>query len=304
MIDAKVTVRVPATSANIGAGFDTLGMALSMANTVEMQEADGCHITSADGMQLPAGPQNLVYRSAKAIYKQCGVPFSGLSIVQHSPIPLTRGLGSSSACIVAGMVGANALLKHPLSKADILSIAAKIEGHPDNVAPALLGGLVASCMQDGKVYSVKKEISPMLEFGVFIPDFHLSTEKARAALPSTVSRGDAVFNLSRAVLCQAALCEGRLDLLEAACDDALHQQYRLPLIPGGAEVFALARKAGALATFVSGAGPSVLAVVEKRNKSFWQNARKALQKAKDAQQDQGRFALVQLEADNEGVKIM
>lgn len=299
-----ITVHIPATSANVGAGFDSLGLALSLGNTVIMEEAEGCHIAAIDGHVVPTGPDNMVYSSAQLLYEHCGVPFKGLTLRQNSPIPMTRGLGSSSACIVAGLIGANALLKNPCSREDLLTIAAGIEGHPDNVAPALLGGLVASCIQDGKVYSVKKEISPILEFGVFVPDFELPTEKARAALPKEVPHKDAIYNLSRAALCQAALCEGRLDLLPVVTGDRLHQPYRLPLIPGGEEIFVLALEAGASAVCVSGAGPSILAVVEPRGEGFWTAAEEALLAAKYEGRPTGRFALMRLKPDNLGARLI
>lgn len=295
-----VTIHIPATSANIGAGFDSLGLALSLGNTVLMQEAQGCEISSVDETPVPKRESNLVYRSAKLLYEKCGKPFNGMQIQQSNPIPMARGLGSSSACIVAGLIGANALLKNPCTREDLLTIAAEIEGHPDNVAPAIMGGLVASCIQGGKVYSVKKEISPTLRFGVFVPSFELLTEKARKALPQTVPHKDAVFNLSRAVLCQAALCEGRLDLLAVATEDVLHQPYRLPLIEGGEEIFSLAKKAGALAVTISGAGPSILAIVEKSNVDFFAKAEKALQESPVTK----AFHLLQLEADNLGARLV
>lgn len=295
-----VTVHIPATSANIGAGFDSLGLALSLGNTVLMQEAEGCFISSIDDTLVPENENNLVYRSAKALYKKCGRQFYGMKIQQSNPIPMARGLGSSSACIVAGLIGANAILKNPCTREDLLTFACEIEGHPDNVAPAIMGGLVASCIHDGKVYSVKKEISPTLLFGVFVPNFELLTEKARAALPKTVLHHDAVFNLSRAVLCQAALCEGRLDLLPVATQDVLHQPYRLPLIEGGEEIFALAKQAGALAVTISGAGPSILAVVEKTNTVFWEKAEKMLQ----MHEKTNKYHLLRLEPDNLGARLV
>lgn len=299
-----VTIHIPATSANVGSGFDSVGLALSLGNTVVMEEAEECDIASMDEHHVPTGPQNMVYAAAELLYKQCGREFTGLQIRQSSPIPMARGLGSSSACIVAGLIGANALLKNPCTREELLTIAAEIEGHPDNVAPALLGGFVASCIQDGRVYSVKKEVSPMLEFAVFVPDFELLTEKARAALPQSVAHADAIYNLSRAALLQAALCEGRLDLLPVATGDKLHQPYRLPLIAGGEGVFALAKEAGASAVCISGAGPSILAVVEQQNQSFWHNAELALMQAKQQAKPEGNFKLHKLKADNLGARLI
>lgn len=299
-----ISVHVPATSANVGAGFDAVGLALGLGNTVVMEEMDGCDIAPLDGTPVPQGEDNLVYSSAKLLYSHCGKVFTGLRLRQTSPVPTTRGMGSSSACIVAGLIGANALMINPCTREELLTIAAGIEGHPDNVAPAMLGGLVASCLQDGQVYSVKKELSPVLEFAAFIPDYELSTQKARDALPQTVTLASAVHNLSRAPLLQAALCEGRLDLLEVATSDALHQQYRLPLMPGGKEVFALARGAGAPAVFISGAGPTVVAVVESSRTDFWQKAADALHQAAHENSPAARFSMQRLKGDNMGARLI
>lgn len=299
-----VTVYVPATSANVGAGFDTTGLALGMGNTVIMSEAEGCHIVSLDGQPVPTSTDNLIYRAAETVYQKCGKPLSGLFIQQTSPIPMARGLGSSSACIVAGLVGANALLGEPLSRHELLNIAAEMEGHPDNVAPALLGGLVVSCIQNGKVHSVKKDVTPILKFGVFIPDFELYTEQARAALPETVPHKDAVYNLSRAALCQAALCEGRLDLLGVITGDKLHQPYRAPLIPGAEDVMRIAMAAGASATYISGAGPTIVAIVEPRHQSFWVMIERTFEDEKKHGRPAGRFRPLCLNADNYGARLI
>lgn len=198
-----VKVTVPATSANVGAGFDALGLAVSMHNTVTLEECDRIDILASDGTLIPTGPGNLVYRSAKAVFDQLGQPLKGIRIRQENPIPMARGLGSSSACIVAGILGANALLGSPLTRRQMLTLATSIEGHPDNVAPAMLGGFVTSVYDEGQVYSVRKPIDEELAFAAFIPNFKLLTEKARAALPKTVDRADAVYNLSRAALATA-----------------------------------------------------------------------------------------------------
>lgn len=229
-----VTVTVPATSANVGAGFDSLGLAVSMHNVFTFEESDRIQISSVDGTHVPAGSNNLVYRSARVVYDQLGIPLKGLRITQRNDIPMARGLGSSSACIVAGIMGANALLGDKLTERQMLTLATAIEGHPDNVAPAMLGGFVTSVIDEGQVYSVKKDIDPELAFAAFVPDFRLLTSKARAALPAMVSHKDAVYNLSRAALATAAFCEGNYALLGVATKDVLHQKYRLPLIEGGA----------------------------------------------------------------------
>ena len=246
-----ITVTVPATSANVGAGFDSLGLALSMHNVFTFEECDRIRISSVDGTHVPTGANNLVYRSARAVYDQLGIPLRGLRITQRNDIPMARGLGSSSACIVAGILGANALLGNKLTSRQMLTLATAIEGHPDNVAPAMLGGFVTSVYDEGQVYSVKKNIDEQLAFAAFVPDFRLLTSKARAALPDMVSHKDAVYNLSRAALATAAFCDGDYSLLGVATKDSLHQKYRLPLIDGGDEMFELAQDLGALALGLS-----------------------------------------------------
>ena len=281
-----VKVSVPATSANIGSGFDSCGLALSLYNTAAFEEFDGVDITSSDGTFVPSTPGNLIYRTAKEVYALCGRPFHGLRIVQTNPIPMARGLGSSSACIAAGILGANALLGGPLA---------------DNVAPALLGGFVVSAYDEGHVYSLKKTIAPGITFAAFIPDFKLLTEKARAALPKMVSHADAVYNLSRAALLATAFCEERYDFLPVAAKDSLHQQYRLPLIEGGEAVFALADGLGALATFISGAGPTILSVVRTAEANvFFERAQAAL----ESDEELAHFTLHRFVADNEGAKVV
>ena len=268
-----VKVSVPATSANIGSGFDSCGLALSLYNTAAFEEFDGVDITSSDGTFVPSTPGNLIYRTAKEVYALCGRPFHGLRIVQTNPIPMARGLGSSSACIAAGILGAN----------------------------ALLGGFVVSAYDEGHVYSLKKTIAPGITFAAFIPDFKLLTEKARAALPKMVSHADAVYNLSRAALLATAFCEERYDFLPVAAKDSLHQQYRLPLIEGGEAVFALADGLGALATFISGAGPTILSVVRTAEANvFFERAQAVL----ESDEELAHFTLHRFVADNEGAKVV
>ena len=294
-----VKILVPATSANVGAGFDALGLALSLHNTVTMEEWDKLDIMASDGSLVPTGTSNLIYRSAKAVYEQLGKPIKGLRIRQENPIPMARGLGSSSACIVAGILGANALLGNPLTKRQMLTLATSIEGHPDNVAPAMLGGFVSSVFDEGQVFTARKEINEELAFAAFIPNFKLFPEKARAALPKTVDRRDAVYNLSRAALATAAFCDGDYELLRVATKDALHQQYRLPLIPGGERVFEIAWDLGAYAVYISGAGPTIMAVVHRDNCEFFEKAEEALLE----QPETMAFSLRRMLADNTGAVV-
>ena len=263
-----IQLQIPATSANLGAGFDALGLALQFYNYVEMEECDTIDIRSADGTSVPTDETNLVYVSAKDLYEVCGKKLPGLRLVQTNNIPMTRGLGSSSACIVAGLAGANALLGEPLGQDDLVDLAAQIEGHPDNIAPALLGGIVTAVFDGRKVHWVKQEVYTKLRFVAMIPDFELKTEKARACLPAEVSHRDAVYNLSRAALFSASLLTGKFNNLRTAVHDKLHQPYRMALIPHARDVFDIAYTHGAYAVYISGAGPTVMAIADEDNTYF------------------------------------
>lgn len=257
-----IRIQVPATSANLGSGFDALGIALDLYNQVWMEEADTVDITCKDDVQVPTDKSNMIYWAASQLYEECGRKLPGLKIVQLNNIPMARGLGSSSACIVAGILGANRLLGTPLETKELVSLATRIEGHPDNVAPAIEGGLVASALEGGKVYSVSVPVSEKIRFVVFIPPFELKTEKARAALPDTYTRADAVYNLSRSALMAASLFSGNLENLRVAVQDRIHQPYRSTLIPDYDQVVRLSYELGTLGTCISGAGPTVLSMVE------------------------------------------
>lgn len=296
-MEKKITLRIPASVANLGSGFDAMGVALSLYNTVQMEEWDRFEVTTTDGTLPVPGPQNLICRTVAQVYEACGRPLPGLRLTQTSPIPQARGLGSSSACIAAGVVGANRLLGGPLDAGGQLDFAARLEGHPDNVVPAMLGGFVTSVIEGGRVYAVKRPVSEGLGFCAFVPDFELLTEKARAALPAQLPHRDAVYNLSRAALMAAAFCEGRFDLLGVAAGDRLHQPYRLPLIPGAEKLFALAPALGAYAVFVSGAGPTVMMLCDSADTGFVARAQQAL--AQDVQTR--RFVPHLYRAENEGL---
>ncbi len=257
-----IRIDVPATSANLGSGFDSLGIALTMKNRVWMEESDSLEITSTDEVQVPTDSSNLIFWAASHLYEICGKKLPGLRIIQENNIPLARGLGSSSACIVAGILGANRFMGNPLSQTDLIHLAAKIEGHPDNTSPALSGGLVASAMEGERVYSVSVPVSDKIRFAVMIPPFELKTEQARAALPKEYSREDAVYNLSRSGLMTASLFSGELHNLRVAVQDRIHQPYRSGLIENYDNVFRMSYELGSLGTYVSGAGPTIIAMVD------------------------------------------
>ncbi len=260
-----IRIDIPATSANLGSGFDSLGIALTMKNRVWMEESDFLEITCTDGIKVPTDESNLIFWAAKHLYEICGKKLPGLKIVQENTIPMARGLGSSSACIVAGILGANRFMGNPLSKTDLINLAAKIEGHPDNTSPALSGGLVASAMEGERVYSVSVPVSDKIRFALMIPPFELKTEKARAALPKAYSREDAVYNLSRSGLMTASLFSGELHNLRVAVQDRIHQPYRSGLIEHYDDVFRMSYELGSLGTYVSGAGPTIIAMIDSEN---------------------------------------
>lgn len=260
----RVAVRVPATSANLGPGFDALGLALALYNDVTIEESDHVDVSvEGEGAgHLAPGRDNVVARGARLACEAAGRPFRGATIRCVNRIPLSRGLGSSAAAWVSGIVGANALLGDPLDRDAMVSLAARAEGHPDNVAAALLGGLTVSCAGDGHVAAISLPVPKTLHWVVLVPERESSTRAARAVLPEQVARLDAVFNVQRVSLLVASLAAGRLDVLGRAMEDRLHEPYRLKLFPWFEAVRESARDAGALACVLSGAGSAMLAAVE------------------------------------------
>lgn len=263
-----IKVTVPATSANLGSGFDSLGLALTMYNTIYIEEYDGIDIASLDEMEIPTDETNMVYSSAKRIYEILNKPFKGLKIRQINNIPMARGLGSSSACLIGGLLGANALLGNPLTRDELINLSAAIEGHPDNTTPAILGGLVTCAIDSGKVYSVSVPVNHHAKFVALIPPETLKTSHARSVLPSTVSRQDAVFNLSRSALMTASLFSGSLENLRVATNDMLHQPFRMGLIKGADTAFRVAYELGAYGVYISGAGSTIMAIIDENDNDF------------------------------------
>lgn len=263
-----VRVTVPATSANMGSGYDSIGIALELYNIIDIEESDHIDISDKNGQFIPKDSKNLIYQCAQKVYDVCGKKLSGLRIVEDCAIPQTRGLGSSSACTVAGIMGANALLGEPLDREAVIDLAAEIEGHPDNSTPAILGGFCVALLENGHVHHVRVPVHSAIDFVVFIPDFQLSTEKARAALPKSIAHHDAVYNLARAALLAGSLTTGKLENLDVATGDCLHQPYRFGLIENGEDIIREAKQLGALGAFISGAGPSIIAMVYKGDRDY------------------------------------
>jgi homoserine kinase len=217
---------------------------------------------------LPRNSENMIYQCAVKLAEYFNAELPPFSIQVVNRVPLARGLGSSASAIVGGLCAANLMLGSPADEETILSLATSIEGHPDNVAPALLGGLVVSSMVGDKVLWVKVKPPEGLQLVVAIPSFPLSTHAARGALPGMLLYSDAVFNVSRSSLLVAALSEGRMDLLRWAMEDRLHQPYRKKLVPGMDEVFEAAMNAGAHGVALSGAGPSLIAFVTENDETI------------------------------------
>ena len=255
-------IKVPATSANMGPGFDCVGVALELYNELWAEETDGgIDISSADGRDIPKGEKNLIYTTIKGFYDREGLKLPGVKIVQKDSIPMTRGLGSSAACIVGGLLAANAMSGRNYTVDRLALMAAELEGHPDNSNPALMGSMVISAMHDGEMSRIKINVPENLTFGVLIPNFALSTAESRAVLPKEYTRAQAVFNSSRTGLLIAAMMTGNLEALRVAVDDEIHQPYRKKLIRNYDDIFEKARENESLAEYLSGAGPTLMTLI-------------------------------------------
>ena len=261
----SVKVRVPGTSANCGPGFDCLGVACTIYNELELtlleEERLDIEITGDGAENIPVDERNIVWRSIQKLLERAGKAqeYKGAIIRMDNGVPLSRGLGSSATAIVGGLKAANECLGNPFTNRDLLQMATEIEGHPDNVAPAIFGGFTISIVRNGKPECFSLMPKLPVKLVVTVPDFFLPTKAARAVLPAEVPMKDAVFNIGRAAMLTAALCKGNKSFLRSVFDDALHQPYRAKLIPGMYDVFKAARAAGALGASMSGAGPCLIA---------------------------------------------
>lgn len=265
----EIIVRVPATTANLGSGFDVLGLALSLENELHFipEEGDFADVVmTAEGeglATLAIASENIIFRAMEETAAVIGKPLPAGRMHAVNRIPFARGLGSSSAAIVSGIVLANALLGAPLSENEMLQIAAKVEGHPDNVAPALLGGFVVSMMEDGVCTSAKIPVADDWKAVVAIPDYELMTEEARAVLPTNYSRADAVHNVSAVSFLLTAFFTKNPAYLARGLSDCIHVPYRIGLIPGGEDVMENAKQAGAFGATISGSGSTMIAFADE-----------------------------------------
>lgn len=299
---ARVTVTVPATTSNLGPGFDCLGLALDLRNelTLELRDERGTPVVEIEGegaATLPRDRRNLLVQAARLTLPPT-LP-GRLVFKAVNRVPLARGLGSSAAAAVAGLwAGAHLFGTLRRSEDELERLAVSLEGHPDNVAPCIHGGLTASLSVDGRFRATRLNIHPSLSAVVCVPAFELATKKARAALPKKVPLADAVYNSSRAILLARALETGRTQQLSDFMDDRLHQPYRAKLVPGLKEALAAALKAGAAGAALSGSGPTVFAFVEG---AAAPRAGRAMVRAFAARRV--RSSWLALEIDHQGVRI-
>ena len=256
----SVTVRVPATSANLGSGYDCLGLALDITADVTISLE---HARPADGHSLAP----MVAASARAAYRaarqpepaELSVVWNGASAGSANDIPIARGLGASAAARAAGLVGANALMDEPLSSDELLALGAELEGHVDNMAPALFGGLQVTVRDEADWHRLSVPLPDSLRIVLLIPDFEMPTRESRSRLPRGLPMEDAVFNIGRAALLVAALAQGEWDLLDTATDDRLHQPARAEIFTALYEIIDAAKEAGAHGAYLSGGGSTIAA---------------------------------------------
>ena len=259
-----VKIRIPATTANLGCGFDTFGMSLGYYNyvTVTKAAAFSVKIIVQGEKFLSLAGNNLVVAAAAAAYDKAQRIMPPLAFVCENNIPLSRGMGSSSAAIIGGIFAANELMGKPLSLQDMLDLAVSIEGHPDNVTPAIYGGFTVSAEENSRRYTARVELPDTLKAVLDVPDFQVSTKKARAAIPKEVAFSDAVYNLGHAAYMALSLQQGDISGFGAMLNDRLHQPYRFPLISGAEDVVEAAVAAGAIGCVISGSGPTMISFTE------------------------------------------
>lgn len=295
-----VKVKVPATSANLGSGFDSMGIALNLYNYVTAEETNGglkIDILDDTSKFLPKDERNLVYRSMKYLFDKIGYTPKGIHLILENNIMVTRGLGSSSAGIVSGLMVANELSGRQLPIEDIHRMASDIEGHADNVTPAIFGGFTVNVKHGEQIKYIRTPLKDDLKFVAFVPDFYLQTKKSRGVLPKFVPLRDAVYNTGRSALLVASIISGEYDNIRTAVDDRLHQYYRKKLIPKMDILFKECYKNNALGVYLSGAGPTVVAIIHKDKKDFENQMNEFINS------EMQNWKLYMLNADNTGAVI-
>ncbi|SHI39386.1 homoserine kinase [Lutispora thermophila] len=283
-----IEVAVKATTANLGPGFDCLGLALDIENRVKFSES---HRNFPD-------KNNMIYSAVKRIFDITGKPMPLIDIHQQIGIPVCRGLGSSAACIAVGCIAGNIMSGANMSIDELIKIGTEMEGHPDNIVPAFLGGFTVSFMAEEKVVYFRQKAYEGFKYAVMYPEYTLPTAQAREVLPKEIAFKDGVFNIGRASLLTAAMITGDVELLKYACRDKLHQPYRKSLVPEFDNIVDKAQSLGALASFLSGAGPTIIAILSKDEKDFEVTMKNHLKIMK------GNWTLKIVEASNEGVRVL
>jgi len=275
-------IKVPATSANMGPGFDSIGVALELYNHLwfeEIEQGVEIIVKKEHEIKIPTDKNNLIYKTMVDFFAETGNVMPGVRLIQEDDIPMVRGLGSSAACIVAGLLAANHMSGCHYSREQLAQIAAKIEGHPDNSNPALFGGMVVGALDHNEMRHVRLDLPKDLVFAIMVPDFPVSTEDSRKVLPDIYTKADAIFNASRAALLVASIYAGDYENLAMAMQDRIHQPYRSQLIPDMDRIFKAAKNYGALATYLSGAGSTLMAVLTDDKTETFQKKMTAYLKA-------------------------
>ncbi len=255
----QVVVKIPATTANMGPGFDCVGCALTVYNTITFKKLASGVVVDGKDRNFP-NDKSLVVSAYKTALAEINKPFTGICIDINSEIPVTRGLGSSAAIIVGSVTAAYLLNDIEPDKQRIFEIASKIEGHPDNVAPAIFGGLTASFMDGGVPHTIKYDVNEKWHFTALVPSFRLNTTKARAALPRAITVRDAVYNLSRTAVMLKAFENGDEKMLKISVNDRLHQPYRKMFIRDYSKIESIAKNLNCAAVYLSGAGPTIMCI--------------------------------------------
>lgn len=265
-----IKIKVPATTANVGPGFDAIGIALNIYNilTVEKKSTGQVFVWSTTGLSIP-DEKNMILQACQFVLDKHPDQKIGFSIqMDECNIPISRGLGSSAAAIVAGLYAANYLLDNMYDVKDIINFATELEGHPDNVVPAILGGMIISTVENSEVLYSSVHFPKDIVFNVMIPEFKLSTSIAREVLPSSYTRNECVLNISRVSMLINALVTCDYDKIRPCLKDAIHQPYRLGLIKNSRSIMDQSKQLGALGEFISGAGPTLIALTMKEKKQF------------------------------------
>lgn len=268
-----VEVRVPASSANVGPGYDSFGIALTMYNSIRVSETDcGLYIKNINSTEfIPQNKNNLIYRSVVRAFDEVGYSVKGLRITQKSEIPMTRGLGSSSACIVGGLIAGNILSGRRLSSQRIFELANELEGHPDNVAPALFGGFCVSCADNEGLFRKTIRLKNDIRLVAMIPKYFVATKRSRELIPEKISTGDASFNIAHSAALAVSLAVGDYRDLKIYSRDRIHQQYRKSVVEDLEAIIEKSVELGAMAAYLSGSGPTVIALIKSDDNHFIKN---------------------------------